>query len=405
MSPLQLTRKIWSRLPVDGSGVIPGGTRRQRLFQDVAARGFWGRVPAWYRVPALIAARLLWLAACPVRVLRESRNPFARFCDLPSALWCGWVLGKPPSATILHRALARGANTSLDYASQIPGDRQGILLLAALGRRDEIVLATDKLEIADRLAKLGIPVPSTRTVISRGLSPDIGTPPWTGTEKLLAKPRHGSHAQGLSTITCLGAGFFSIKGGPPVTRAQLSQKLTAAARRDSLLVQSYIAPSPDTRDLSPDAPVVIRAFVTRQGPHQDVSVVSAMLKILPPGMDAPVGIDELLLVPIDVGHGTLADGLLLDRPGDRWPRTPWTGAPLRGRPVPDWRDIADIVARASAVLPGIPVIGWDVLLGPEGPVILEANTGVSLFRAMLWHIDSGLPSPVPATLEAWCRTR
>ncbi len=61
--------------------------------------------------------------------------------------------------------------------------------------------------------------------------------------------------------------------------------------------------------------------------------------------------------------------------------------------------------RASETLPATPVIGWDIMFGPDGPVLLEANTGVSVFRAMLWHFERGLSSPLYPVLESWCAAR
>jgi hypothetical protein len=397
-----LLRRTWHRLPIDGSGILSLGPKQLQCFQRSAAREFWRRLPHWSRPPAIFVARLFWLVACPIWVMLEFRKSSARFADLSPALWLGWVRGKHPANTILQRSMARGNNARIRLVPDIPGERQGILLLAALGNRDDIELATDKLAMADRLAKLGLPVPIIRAVILPNQILQMDQLPWTGAEKLLIKPRRGARAQGLLSVHYAGGGLFSINGRVPVDSAQLARRVMAAARWDSLLVQTWVAPSLATRDLSPDAPGVVRAFVTRPGPHEPASVVSAMLKILPPGIDAPHGINELLLIPIAVDEGTLGDGILLDQPGERWARSPWNDAPVRGRPVPYWAEIREMLSRASVTLPGIPVIGWDIVLGQDGPVILEANTGISLFRAMLWHFENQIPSPILATLEAWC---
>jgi len=270
-------------------------------------------------------------------------------------------------------------------------------VLYALGDKADIALAADKLTLSDRLASLGLPVAPIRTVVVPGQNLDLSLPPWTRPEKLLVKPRHGAHAKGLFSIKSLPGGRFSISGGPPVDPSELYRRLMSAARQDSLLVQAFIGPSADTRDFSPDAPPIIRAFTMRVKPGERASVASAILKILPPGRDAPDtrDVDELTVFPIDLESGIPGDGILF---GD--PRNRVSGR--RGRALAGWPAVQEMVVRASDILPGVPVIGWDVLLGPDGPVILEANTWVGMFRAMLWHFEHGVPSPLHAAIESWC---
>ena len=130
-----------------------------------------------------------------------------------------------------------------------------------------------------------------------------------------------------------------------------------------------------------------------------------MLKILPPGMDAPQGINELLLAPVHVETGALEDGIPMSRPAERWARSPWNDTPVRGRPVPEWLRIRNVVVAASSVLPGVPAIGWDILLSENSPLILEANKGISLFRASLWHFENGFRRRLSRSLRKWCSDR
>jgi hypothetical protein len=58
-----------------------------------------------------------------------------------------------------------------------------------------------------------------------------------------------------------------------------------------------------------------------------------------------------------------------------------------------------MVLASSQALPGIPVLGWDVLLTENGPVILEANTGLSWRLMHLQH--KGTTSELPAIVQQW----
>ncbi len=398
----RFAQRIWYRLPLDGAGILPPRSPRLRLFQRVAARGFWKRFPAVYRLPAIVLARLLWLAACPLWIIIEWRRTRPRIADARAALWVGWTLGRHPRETILYRSMAGDNRARARLVAEIPSDRQSGLLLTALGDRTELRLASDKLACTERLAALGFPTAPILTEVIPCQNPRLDEAPWNSANKLLVKPRHGGRAEGLFSVHYRGNGLFSVSNRIVMGGAALAPQMMAAARRGSLLVQPYIGPSPATLDLCRDAPAVVRAFVMRRAPGESAFVVTAMLKILPPGVDAPRGVNELLLIPIALNTGTLEDGILLSRPRERWSHMPWNSAPVRGRPAPGWTAIRDIVIRASAILPSAPVIGWDVLLGPDGPIILEANTSISLFRAMLWHFENGVPSPLGAALETWC---
>jgi len=388
---LQFLKKIWNRVPVDGAGVIPLGSARSRLFQRTAARGFWRREPAWRRGFTFLAARLFWLAACPIIAFTAKPRPRSS-ADVLAALRGGWFLGRNPRETRMHRAIAQGDPARLCLAGTIPGDRQAGRLLHALGHPDDIHLASDKLLTAQRLEELGLPIAPTLTVVEPEQPLDLAAAPWSHAGKLLLKPRHGARASGLFTVTA------------PVS-PDLALRIRQGASRDSLLVQPWLGPSPALQDLTPDAAAVIRAFAMRPAPGEPASVVSAMLKILPSGMDAPFGTSELLLIPITVETGVLTRGILLALPGRRWTRNPWNNVPFEGRVIGEWPQLLEMAVRAGEILPRTPVIGWDILLAPEGPVFLEANTSISLFRASLWHFEHGLESPLNAALETWCRQR
>jgi len=384
-------------------GCLRLGSAGQRLVQRVGAREFWERVPAWRRPLAIAGERLAWLGACPVKAAWESGKDYARFSDVCAALWAGWALGKRPRETVLLRAMARGDRALLRLARNIPDSRQGMLALRAVGDKQDWALAADKLAMSLELIKLGLPVPAIRAVVAAGQTLRATGHPWSGPEKLMVKPVHGSQATGMFSITPLGEERFLLNGEASVDRAELERRLTLAARRDSLLVQSYVEPSADVVDLSPGAAAVVRVSVMRAAPGENASLLSAILKIPPAGTDAPAGTHDLLRIPISIEDGLLEDGVILDRPAERWSRVPWNGAPVRGRTLALWPEIVDMAIHASEILQGVPIIGWDILPGPKGPVILEANTGIGLFKEMLWHFEHGLPSPLLPVIEDWCR--
>lgn len=61
--------------------------------------------------------------------------------------------------------------------------------------------------------------------------------------------------------------------------------------------------------------------------------------------------------------------------GKRIAKHPDTGAELVGWHLPDWEAFKETVLAASLALPGLGLIGWDVALTDNGPVLVEANAG------------------------------
>ena len=52
---------------------------------------------------------------------------------------------------------------------------------------------------------------------------------------------------------------------------------------------------------------------------------------------------------------------------------PDSGARIEGRAVPHWGEVKDVVLRAARAISFLEYVGWDIIVGPDGPVVLEAN--------------------------------
>jgi len=53
---------------------------------------------------------------------------------------------------------------------------------------------------------------------------------------------------------------------------------------------------------------------------------------------------------------------------------PDSGVRVTGRSIPDWAAIAQLLLRShEALCPDVPLLGWDVALTPQGPMLLEVN--------------------------------
>jgi len=99
---------------------------------------------------------------------------------------------------------------------------------------------------------------------------------------------------------------------------------------------------------------------------------------------------------------------------------PETGAPIAGTQVPGWVGVREELLRVAERLARVPYVGWDVLVGPDGPTIIEGNnwpdTAIQVFGPLLadprvrrFYAHHGLtraarvggaPAPAPRTAPA-----
>jgi len=52
---------------------------------------------------------------------------------------------------------------------------------------------------------------------------------------------------------------------------------------------------------------------------------------------------------------------------------PVSGRPIVGFRLPHWQDAVDLVIKAHSIFPVNGILGWDVAVGPGGPVLIECN--------------------------------
>lgn len=77
-------------------------------------------------------------------------------------------------------------------------------------------------------------------------------------------------------------------------------------------------------------------------------------------------------VSIDAETGKLV-GNAVDKDLKEFERHPATNLKFDGWQLPFWKEINDTVCEAALVEPRIKVVGWDVAVTPDGPVLVEGN--------------------------------
>ncbi|CDK97805.1 protein of unknown function [Magnetospirillum gryphiswaldense MSR-1 v2] len=397
-------RSIWIRLPVDGSGIFGswGRSTAARIRSVTASRLWRNRVPSW-ALPVLVpVVRMAWLIACPAFAVKAVRRSRSTFC---LGTWCkltadGWFRGLHPMDSA-NPEIPNELVTSC--AVEGLGERHWIRLWSVLGSRGDQALAKDKLAMAESLGKVGVPTPRLLAELPRGGAVRLGA--WSGGDRVFIKPRHGSRAQGTLSlrqttdpnVVLVSRGRFPTRIMP---REAVEGALTKLAETDTLVVQEFLNASPEMSDLSADAPVELR-LTTARAPGCAARVIAASAKIQPPGYHSATTLNIGLMIPVDPESGVMGSGFYLRAPGESFPYVPWNNAPIKGRALHSFARAVDLVEAGSRLLPDLPVIGWDVVLSDRGPVVLEANTGLSWNFIHLWHGSKKAASPLMPLVLAW----
>lgn len=58
---------------------------------------------------------------------------------------------------------------------------------------------------------------------------------------------------------------------------------------------------------------------------------------------------------------------------------------IAGLALPHWSEAEELTRHAHETLPGIPMIGWDVAITPEGPILVEGNIGFGVEAIQVVH--------------------
>jgi hypothetical protein len=149
------------------------------------------------------------------------------------------------------------------------------------------------------------------------------------------------------------------------------------ARRRALVVQRRIQPHPALEPLTSGATPTVRALtiLDEGGRPELVATVFRM------SMGVNRTVDNIhaggLGCAVSLQGGTL--GLASNLGSDArfgWHRDhPTTGARIEGVQLPFWGEVKALAVRAHGTVEGRIVIGWDIAIAEDGPIIIEGNRG------------------------------
>ena len=198
---------------------------------------------------------------------------------------------------------------------------------------------------------------------------------------IYAKPAQGAMGRGLIRAT-VGGGAVTVDG----QRFGGDDFLDRLRRSGhDYVVTLGAAQHPEMAAFWPGTTNTLRVLAVRDPRSGKPFVGAAALRV---GTRASGAIDNFsrggLSFPVDPATGAIGPGVRRLASGHVEPVAvhPDTGLRIAGRTVPLWTDVLACTLGAFVHLPFLRYVGWDVAVGPDGPVVIEGNSysGVDVFQ-------------------------
>ncbi len=79
-----------------------------------------------------------------------------------------------------------------------------------------------------------------------------------------------------------------------------------------------------------------------------------------------------MVIPVDLETGKLV-GVAVNKNSEAFATHPDSGMKFDGYTLPNWKEAKALIEKAAVKVPGVRLVGWDLALTPDGPVLVEGN--------------------------------
>lgn len=234
----------------------------------------------------------------------------------------------------------------------------------------------DKLKTAAWCAEAGLPHPEPLMLIAQGEVTWQTKGLADLDQDLFVKPRRGRGAEGVDWYTRIESFIYLDRGGQTVTLGQIIDRLKGRTKAEGLIVMPRLRNHPVIAGLARQSLVTLRVFTCLDERLQPVvtnAFLRSLTKLEPSWDTGPI---EEYAAAIDLETGTLGP-MTGDKPFclSTWvDRHPITGVQVTGRVLPFWREVMDLAAAAHRQVPQRVLVGWDIAITEEGPMLIEGNS-------------------------------
>jgi hypothetical protein len=243
--------------------------------------------------------------------------------------------------------------------------------------KDRALPLGDKLGVAEWCAAAGIAYPQPFLLAEEGAITWRGGASRNDLDRdLFVKRRKGRGAYGVVAYRRTAAFQYVDDDNRPATLEQILAELLRRSQRERLMLLPFLHNHPGIADLADRSLITFRLLTCLDETLRPVltnAYLRSMTKLEP---HWEVGRIEEYGAPIDLKTGALGQ-ITGDKPeclSEWFDHHPVTGAQVTGRIVPFWRELAEAAIKAHAMVPERVMIGWDMAVTADGPVLLEGNS-------------------------------
>lgn len=192
-------------------------------------------------------------------------------------------------------------------------------------------------------------------------------------EKVFVKPLRGAEGRSVRSIRRTSTGYRM--NGEDVTVGAI--RTWIERRRRPMLFERGIEQHEAQAALNPAATNTLRILTMPDVSNGKRPFIAAAVQRI--GTEASGHVDNWtqggLSAKVDLDAGTLSRASQLPNGGKPiwFAQHPDTNAQIEGVQVPFWDETRQLVLEASYKLSFMEYVGWDIIISPTGPVILEGN--------------------------------
>jgi Sugar-transfer associated ATP-grasp len=271
--------------------------------------------------------------------------------------------------------------------SDFAGNRTAITLNQRFNPHRDWILVDDKLVCQTFLDSLGISTPTLVAAYYPGGRETALAPVLTEPEQLksflkvapfplFVKPICDGGGNGCFRAEGWSDGELALFGGRLMKFSELLKRAHKPGRfgGPGLLFQKPVIPHQELKQMHRfPSSVRVAVLLTRRGPKP----IRAAMRI-PTGNNVVDNFHDgsygNLVSQVDMKNGTVGEAVAgLCARQHRLTHHPNSNAPIRGRSVPHWDRLLELVCRGSMLFPTLRFQHWDLVVTEEGPTVLEVN--------------------------------
>ncbi|GLJ60376.1 hypothetical protein GCM10017576_05050 [Microbacterium barkeri] len=145
--------------------------------------------------------------------------------------------------------------------------------------------------------------------------------------------------------------------------------------RDEILLEEVIVQHPDLAAVCPGTVNTTRITAFNDG--SDVHILAIAQKFGRGAVSDQMSFGGFYTMLDDAGH---AIGAGYDSHGHVHEKHPDTGFPIAQFQLPFMEEVRAFIDRVARIVPQVQYVGWDVVVSPDGPVLVEGNWGAGVYE-------------------------